>query len=174
MASFTLACIFLPFEFVKSTSINLHSHLQYYPDHFRRLHLRRLVLHARFHFWSWAAQPENMKNLLVTLKILKSRGTVRGGVGRKEKALAVTASCRRQLASFAIVWATSYCRTMSLLHPESHSRGALAPDPQLLPTCCSHSRCWLHYLHFTSCLALGRLPRSGGTKRRGTSPFKRV
>jgi len=26
---------------------------------------------------------------------------------------------------------------MSLLHPESHSRGALAPDPQLLPTMCT-------------------------------------
>lgn len=52
-----LACIFLPFEFVKSTSINLSSVRCFGSDSgsgsvalARHLHLRRLVLHARFHF----------------------------------------------------------------------------------------------------------------------------
>lgn len=52
-----LACIFLPFEFVKSTSINLSSVRCFGSGSgagsvalARHLHLRRLVLHARFHF----------------------------------------------------------------------------------------------------------------------------
>lgn len=50
-----LACIFLPFEFVKSTSINLSSVRCFGSGSSsgsvaRHLHLRRLVLHARFHF----------------------------------------------------------------------------------------------------------------------------
>lgn len=93
MASLTLACIFLPFEFVKSTSINLHSHSLWprsAPLHstpsscalrFWRLHLRRLVLHARFHFWSWAAAAaarKYEKSSSYTRSTKKQRAWLRG------------------------------------------------------------------------------------------------
>jgi len=81
-------------------------------------------------------------------------------VATEEKALAVTASCRRQLASFAIVWATSHCRTISQPHPpiqpDFHS---LQFQPRLpIPLCRTLAACIICILraalHWEGCHTL--------------------
>lgn len=73
-ASFTLACIFLPFEFVKSTSINLHSHLPHHQTTFDDCIFVASFCMLGFIFGTELQKPENMKNLLVILEMLKAEG----------------------------------------------------------------------------------------------------